>query len=266
MLEFRIVLDTADFESMLDNVSTEKLERTMQAIGNDGVMQVRRNIVTEGKGSGTMAPLSGFNQGGRNAARARIKTRKQQAQVRRAEANAMKDYRRMMRQGLVPDSEVKAFRRNMRAKARAKAEREVMIEQGVVERERKDAGPARDKTLAKKGNRHAGYAAQKQRDFEAGKLEAGADQKLVATGDLERSLYAEVTMAPNLAQVTVRARGKKPSGIANDDLLILLASGTPRMPARNPALNMQQVEARAHTRVAKLFGSVNDKGGGESSG
>lgn len=201
MLQLDIIIRDGLTAELIKTMTGEPMRRLLQTTGDAGVAQVRRNIVTEGKASGSFAPLSGYNQG----AKVQAKERNRQRRI------------------------------------------------GIL-----DGSAGRDKHTAKHGvSRHAGYARQKERDFEAGKLIAGPDQKLVATGDLERSLIAVVTMQTNLARVALHAVGEKSSGISNADLLALLAFGTADMPARNPALNMQQVEERFQANVDRLLRSHN---------
>jgi hypothetical protein len=194
-------------EEIIAKVTGEPMRALLTDGGNDGVAQVRRNIVTEGKPSGSFAPLQGTNEGARVGA----KTRNQQRKV------------------------------------------------GVLDGTR--AERARDKRTAKHGvSRHAGYARQKERDHDAGRIPYGPEEKLRRTGDLERSLTSRVILTGNTARVELHAEGEKRAGLSNDDLLSLLAFGTDRMPARNPAVNMLQVEARFAERLRRLLGSANVQG------
>ncbi len=61
---------------MRKQLQGEPMRQLLEQTGRDAVAQFRRNIVTEGKSSGTFAPLSGWNQGGRTLAKARQKERK----------------------------------------------------------------------------------------------------------------------------------------------------------------------------------------------
>lgn len=207
MLTFDCKIRDGLVEEIIAKVQGEPMRQLLQDAGNDGVAQVRRNIVTEGKPSGSFAPLQGTNEGARVGA----KLRNQQRKV-----------------GILDGTQAERIR---------------------------------DKRTAKHGvSRHAGYARQKERDQEAGRIPYGPEEKLRRTGELERSLVAVVTLTQSTARVELHAEGEKRAGLSNDDLLSLLAFGTPRMPARNPAVNMLQVEARFAERLRRLLGSENVSG------
>lgn len=198
MITFSVSVTPGVVEEIREALTGEPMRRLLQEAGNDAVAQVRRNIVTEGKASGSFAQLSGYNQGNKPAARLRIQQRKV---------------------GILDGTQM----------------------------ERK-----RDKKTAKQGSQHAGYALQKERDHDKGKIPYGPDEKLRRTGDLSEQLVARVTLDDKTARVEIHAEGTK-RGISNDELLSLLAFGTEKMPARNPAVNMMQVEARFAERVRRLL-------------
>lgn len=111
----------------------------------------------------------------------------------------------------------------------------------------------RDQSLAKTGSKHAGYAAQKERDHEAGKIPYGAAERWRRTGGLVAALVGVIFMTPTSARVELHA-GEV--GSDEDKKLTALALGTPNMPARNPTLRMEPVESRFMERLKKLLGGL----------
>lgn len=67
---------TSKLAALRNKLTGPPMQRLLKQTGDDIVAQVRRNIMTEGKSTGSFAQLSGWNQGARLAAKARNKQRK----------------------------------------------------------------------------------------------------------------------------------------------------------------------------------------------
>ncbi len=103
---------------------------------------------------------------------------------------------------------------------------------------------------SKRVSKHAGYARQKERDFEAGKIPFGPAERWRRTGALVAALVGVIFVTSERSWVELHAGA---IGSDEDKRLTALSLGTSNMPARNPTLHMVEVENRFKERLAKLL-------------
>lgn len=99
----------------------------------------------------------------------------------------------------------------------------------------------------KKVTRHIGYAREKERDRDKGKIPYGPADRLTRTGTLRAAMDGEVIL--ERARVEMVARGDHGDGMSNQELFVAHATGEGNLPVRNPAEDMTNFLERTRRRI-----------------
>lgn len=101
-----------------------------------------------------------------------------------------------------------------------------------------------------------GYAAQKDNDNRAGKIQYNGKERWRRTGNLVESLEAPVEATPTGMRVFLTASGTDVDGVSNAEKLVWLCKGTGTMPPRDPTADLSLFEKRVETKLRKLVASL----------
>lgn len=113
------------------------------------------------------------------------------------------------------------------------------------------AGNRRRAKTDTKFSKHSGYAREKERDRDAGRIPYGPADRLVRTGTLRESMAGVVMLDRN--RVEMIALGDHGDGMTNQELFVAHATGEGNLPVRNPAEDMNNFLERTKRRLRDLL-------------